>query len=224
MNTVTEDVIEFCRECQPVDIGLFFDRCEQLRVMLEETNRQTNLTAITDAAEFWRKHVADSLALGKFFAPLLHEGGSMADIGCGAGFPSLILAAAYPAMKITAIDSIGKKTAFVAMAAQALQLTNIQVVTARTKELGCKTEWQGRFTLLTARAVAEARKLFRENRQLLKADGQFIFYKTPTQAAAEIIDVSKDSQRYHWGWDTSPVFDLPGSGGSRQFLFSKIIC
>jgi len=221
MTTAPQDVIDFCRDCQPIDCESFLGKCEQLRVMLEETNRQTNLTAITDADEFWRKHVADSLSMGKFFAPLLHAGTTMADIGCGAGFPSLILAAAYPTMQITAIDSIGKKTAFVEQAAKALQLTNLTVYTARTKELGCKAEWQGRFDVLTARAVAEARKLFRENRQLVKPEGQFIFYKTPTQAAEEIDDVSKDAQRFHWSWNTTPVFELPGNCGQRQFLFTS---
>jgi len=221
ISTIPDDVVAFCRECQPEDPAAFFSRCERLRQLLEEANRQTNLTSITDADEFWRKHVADSLSIGKFFGPALHQPTTLADIGCGAGFPALILGTAYPQLKITAIDSIGKKTAFVAAAAAALELSNLTVVTARSKELGCKAEWQGRFMLLTARAVADARKLFRENRQLLHPDGQFIFYKTPLQAAGEIGDVSKDSLRFHWCWQTTPVFELPGSSGSRQFLFSE---
>ncbi len=219
-NAPESSVNVFLQSCCPADGERFIGQCQHLFQLLEEYNRHTNLTRITGAAEFWSKHVADSLSIGLFFPALRTTSLQLADIGCGAGFPSLILAMAYPELQITAIDSIGKKTAFVQEAGQKLGLTNLRVVTARSREMIHQEQWREKFDIITARAVADARTIFRESRNMLKASGQFIFYKTPQQLQEDLPLVVSASLKHQLKWYTTPVFELPSDGGSRQFLYS----
>lgn len=215
------DIKDFCEQCSVPDISGFISKAGKLYNLLLETNRNVNLTRIQSEEDFWIKHVADSLAITKFFPELAKDKFSIADVGCGAGFPSLVLAMAFPNLSITAIDSIGKKTAFVAKAGQELGLQNLEVITGRSRELNRKDEFIERFDILTARAVSDLRTLFREARRFVKADGRFIFYKTPEQAAAELPQVSKDSKKYSLAWQQTEVFDLPEGAGKRLFVYSS---
>ena len=214
-------VAAFLAACRPADLDGLIASAAELYRLLEEYNRHTNLTRITDASEFWNKHVADSLAIGRFFPELQTERYAVADIGCGAGFPALILALAYPQLQLTAIDSIGKKTAFVAEAAVKLGLTNLHTVTGRSREMIHQAAWQEKFDLVTARAVADARTIFRESRAMLRPDGGYILYQTPVQAAEELPQVAAASEKYGWHWTASPEFELPDHGGARVFISSR---
>ena len=150
---------------------------------------------------------------------MLHNPLTLADIGCGAGFPSLVLALAFPSWKIFAIDSAGKKTRFVESASQALQLKQITVVNRRSNELNHLAEYRKRFDIVTARAVAESPRLYRDNRDFPMEKGCFIFYKTPEQAAEELPELQKSAKKRHWS--ISENFQLPGNAGCRCFVIGK---
>ena len=193
----------------------FAAKCERLREFLEECNRQVNLTRITGRTDFELKHAADSLSIFHAFPELLTAPVELADIGCGAGFPSLILALAAPALRVTAIDSTGKKTAFVASAAARLGLTNVRAVHGRAVELNRKPEFRHRFAVVTARAVAASARICGECRNFPAPGGRFIFYKTPAQAEAEMPELQKlpDTR-----WRITPAFSLPENAGERCFV------
>ena len=61
------DLEKFAAECQVADPAAFVQRCEELRLLLEETNKHVNLTRITGKEEFDLKHAADSLVIARFF-------------------------------------------------------------------------------------------------------------------------------------------------------------
>ena len=103
------------------------DRFFALTERLLRVNAVMNLTAITDPHEIILKHYADSLRAANY---LLH-GAKVADVGCGAGFPTLPLAVARPDLAITAIDSTDKRIVFVRETAALLGLDNVTAVTAR---------------------------------------------------------------------------------------------
>lgn len=193
----------------------FAAKCECLREFLEECNRHVNLTRLTGRADFELKHAADSLSIFRAFPELLTEPLELADIGCGAGFPSLILALAAPALRVTAIDSTGKKTAFVASAAAHLGLANVRAVHGRAVELNCKPEFQRRFAVVTARAVAASVRIWSECRNFPAPGGRFIFYKTPAQAEAEMPELRKLKNTR---WRITPAFSLPENAGERCFV------
>lgn len=218
------DITGFCRLCRIEDAEAFLEQCRRLFAMLADASRRCNLTAIRTPEDFMLKHIADSIAIAICFPALAEEHLQVADIGCGAGFPSLALAAAYPRLHVTAIDSTGKKTAFVQDAARRLGLDNIRTVAGRARELNRLAEWRERFDVVTARAVSSASKLCREAGNFPKPDGGFIFYKTPEQAVAELSEVNAmagKSRRYDWR--VSPTLELPDNAGTRRFLYTEQI-
>ncbi len=103
-----------------------------LRLLDELThwNRAYNLTAITDRAQMLTHHLLDSLSVAPFV-----QGSTVADVGTGAGFPGLPLALLAPQRRFVLMDSNGKKQRFVAHAARALGLTNVEALHARVEEV-----------------------------------------------------------------------------------------
>lgn len=200
----------------PKDINFFCERCSSLYSFLCEENKKNNLTRILSEEDFWIKHVADSLLLLDFRPELAEKGTVIADLGSGAGFPALILATALPKASFVAIDSVSKKTDFIFRAGELLKLKNLHVITARGRELSAMPEWLEKFDFITARAVAEAKKIFREVRRMIKPGGEILLYKTPEVAKKEILEVRKISPSFKW--DTSRIFHLPDKKGSRCFL------
>lgn len=217
------DVAAFAVSCHVRDIDHFLLRCTKLFELLTEANSLYNLTRISSPEGFWIKHVADSLAIARYFPELAKTRIHVADIGCGAGFPSLVLASAFPEMLITAIDSTGKKSAFVKMAATQLELKNLRVTHGRAIELNRQPEWQGRFELITARAVAPAMTIYRETNRMLNKNGRWILYKTPEHAMNDLEVMNNETLKYGLQWQLSPEFNLPQESGTRQFLYSSNI-
>ena len=80
--------------------------------LLVTTNRQVNLTRITEENDVYLKHFYDSLT-GAFAEPRLQtEQLTLCDIGAGAGFPSLPLKIAFPQLQVTIVDSLNKRINF----------------------------------------------------------------------------------------------------------------
>lgn len=212
----TDKIKSFLTLCGVGDNEIFFEKCTKLKELLYEENSKYNLTRIKDDFEFWNRHIADSASIGIYFKKQILESKRIADIGCGAGFPSIILAIMYPKQHIIAIDSTGKKTNFVKMAAEALSLKNIEVVTGRSNELKIVSK----FDLITARAVAEPTKIFRETYHLLSNKGNFILYQTPSEIETHLSIINKFTSQDRIKWSVSEPFQIPG-GENRIFLYSK---
>ena len=140
--------------------------------MLAE-NEKFNLTAITDIDKIILHHYADCAAL----ALILPSGATVADIGCGAGFPTLPVAILREDVKITAIDSTAKRVNYVAAAANMLGLGNVNAIAMRAEEGAKKPEYRERYDVATARAVAELRVLAELCMGYVKLGGQFIAMK-----------------------------------------------
>ena len=211
------EILEFIQACMPQKHEEFIERCEIFRNLLFCENRSYNLTSIDGEETFWIKHVCDSIAILRYH-PKSRQTAKIADIGAGAGFPSVPLAIALPDSKITAIDSAGKKTAFIAKTAEACEIRNLEPLNGRARELAANAEFQHRFDFIIARAVASASEIFREARKMLKPDGSFILYKTPESSESEICEIRKKSAKYGFEWSIGEKFDLPLNSGSRCFL------
>ena len=207
------DLREFARFCHVPDSGAFAEKCEKLRLLLEEANLHVNLTRITGKEEFELKHAADSLLIARFFPEIASGAHAVADLGCGAGFPSLILALAFPELELLAIDGTLKKLRFVESAATSLGLGNVHTVHGRIEELNRQTEFRRRFDFVTARAVAASPELARKASGFPRKGGRFVFYKTPGQAAEEMPLLGER-------WRTTPEFELPGCG-ARVLVYSE---
>lgn len=205
----------------PADFDLFYAKSAELYSFLCSENEKNNLTRIVDEEDYWIKHVYDSLLLTEAFPEITKKGINIADLGCGAGFPSLILAAGFPEINITGIDSIGKKTTFVEKAGELLTLKNLEVINGRGRELAAREEFQKRFDYITARAVSDVKTVFREVRRMLKPSGKIILYKTPKTAEQEICELRKKSSGTDFEWVSTNSFSLPNGKGERLFVSGK---
>lgn len=107
--------------------------------LLLEANRLVNLTAITDPAAAWEKHILDAMTLVPLLAEL-PEGTSVADVGSGGGVPAIPLAIVLPALRFTLIEATGKKAAFLREATRLLGLSNVNVLNERAEEAGQRRE------------------------------------------------------------------------------------
>ena len=187
----------------------FLNACSIFEDLLYETNKTMNLTRIPPE-DFWSKHIADSISI----APFLKGKFNLCDVGCGAGFPSLPLAAAFPDLQVTAVDSTRKTIDFVNRAAEAMKLNNLEALHARANELAFTEDYRHHFDLVTARAVADSMKLIREVSGLLRKDASLHVYRTPDQCEREKPELQKLSLRFHC---TAP-FELPDEAGTRLFM------
>lgn len=140
--------------------------------MLEE-NEKYNLTAITDIDKIILNHYADCAAL----AIRLPKDARIADIGCGAGFPTLPVAILRADVQIFAVDSTAKRIAYVAETARLLGLENVEAVAMRAEDGGKNPLYREKFDVVTARAVAEMRVLSELCLPYVKVGGQFMAMK-----------------------------------------------
>ena len=140
--------------------------------MLEE-NEKYNLTAITDPEKIILLHYLDCAVL----AEKLKKGASVADIGCGAGFPTLVLAILRDDLKITAIDSTAKRVDYVNRCAEMLELGGVRAIAMRAEDGGKSPEFREKYDYATARAVAELRILAELCMPYVKCGGKFIAMK-----------------------------------------------
>ena len=138
---------------------------------LLEYNRNVNLTAITDPEEALVKHFADSLALLRYVE--IPQGASLCDVGTGAGFPAAAILCARPDLKVTLVDSVGKKLAFIDSLLEKLDL-EARTVHGRAEDLGHDPAFRADFDFVTARAVAALPVLAEYCVPLLKVGGAFV--------------------------------------------------
>jgi 16S rRNA (guanine527-N7)-methyltransferase len=117
-------------------------------------NKVYNLTAIRHPDEVLTHHLLDSLAVVKPLAEHLEKLGlataRVMDVGAGGGLPGVILAIALPQLQVLCVDSVGKKTAFIAQSAGALGLKNLRSAHSRVEAL--KGELP--FDVVTSRAFS----------------------------------------------------------------------
>lgn len=140
--------------------------------MLVEWNEKMNLTAITDHDGVYKKHFYDSLTIA-FDFPFKDQ--TLCDVGAGAGFPSIPLKIVYPDLKVTIVDSLGKRIMFLNHLIEALALKNVQAIHARAEEFA--KDHRESFDLVTARAVARLNILDELCLPLVKVNGDFLVLK-----------------------------------------------
>jgi len=177
--------------------------------LMAKWNRTYNLTALRDPAQMMTHHLLDSLAAVSAFAGARN----VLDVGAGGGLPGIVLAIwaaeAYPEMRVSMIDTVHKKTAFLTQAKAELQLSNVTVYTARVEQLQVEQD----FDVITSRAFAELNDFINWSNHLLQAGGRYIAMKG-VMPADEIT-------RLPAGWQvvqTQPL-QVPGLEAERHLIF-----
>jgi 16S rRNA (guanine527-N7)-methyltransferase len=147
--------------------------CERFANELIERNTSINLTAITEPVDIAHKHFLDS------FTALAVRPWSgrerVIDVGSGAGFPGLALRIAAPEIKLTLVESVGKKARFLEDVCALLGLTDVEIRNERAEALG--RERRDRYDVGTARAVGTLGMVSEYLLPLLRLGGDAIVWK-----------------------------------------------
>lgn len=139
-------------------------------------------SAVVDPEQAWKVHVADSLSGLEFDA--LGSARRICDVGSGAGFPGLALAAARPEARLTLLDSSSRKCEFMRRAAATAGLENTEVVCERA-ETWAEGPGAGAYDAVTARAVGRLSTIAELASPLLGDGGVLVAWKGRRDADEE---------------------------------------
>lgn len=186
--------------------------------MLVESNKHVNLTRITDEDEVYLKHFYDSIT-GALAEPRLQTSAlTLCDIGAGAGFPSLPLKIAFPQLKVTIVDSLNKRIAFLEELVTKLGLTDVTLIHDRAETFSAKkSAHREQFDVVTARAVARLAVLSELCLPAVKVGGEFIAYKA-LAAPEELQDAGKSIAKLGGQVRQTVQLTLPETDDERNII------
>ncbi|MDQ3288961.1 MAG: 16S rRNA (guanine(527)-N(7))-methyltransferase RsmG [Pseudomonadota bacterium] len=176
--------------------------------LLMRWNRTYNLTAVRDPDEMIRKHLLDSLAMHPFVDDIVASGGCLADLGTGAGLPGIPLAIAKPGLRVTLVESAGKKARFMREAVRQLGLADVRVSESRMEAL----DEPGQYDAITARALATLPLIVELGGHLLRPGGRLLAMKG-TLPADEIAALPEG-----WAAHATHVLAVPGLQAERHLV------
>ena len=172
--------------------------------LLQRWNATYNLTAIRDPRQMVTLHLLDSLAMQPFLAGI----DTLADLGTGPGLPGIPLALALPDLRVTLVESNGKKARFLREAVRALRLDNARVAESRAEAL----DEPGRYAAITARALATLPDILAVGGHLVAPGGRLLAMKgvRPDEEIAALPP----------GWQLQAVHPLtvPGLAAERHLV------
>lgn len=130
------------------------DSFETYYLELADWNQRVNLTAITGWQQVQVLHFLDSLTVVLALSGGPPSAMRLVDVGSGAGFPGLPLKLAFPEIRLTLVESVGKKARFLEHIVEELGLSDVEVLTGRAEQLAHRAELRESFDLAVSRGVA----------------------------------------------------------------------
>ena len=119
--------------------------------LLDERSKVMNLTAITDPCEVARLHFLDSACL--LPSKALH-GRKVIDVGTGGGFPGLVLKILDPSIRLTLLDSLGKRIDWLQEVCEELGLHDVVCLKGRAEETARQKTHREQYDVAVSRALA----------------------------------------------------------------------
>ena len=177
-------------------------------------NEVMNLTAITEPEQVAKLHLLDSLSVLKT-ADL--KGKRLIDVGCGAGFPGVPVKIACPEVKLTLLDSLGKRMTWLEQVLPALGV-DAECITARAEEFAEKRRES--YDFATSRAVARLNILLELTAPFVKVGGAVLAMKG--SAAREELAEAKNAIT-KLGLKLEAVEDFPVDGTAHSVIVLRKI-
>jgi 16S rRNA (guanine527-N7)-methyltransferase len=181
-----------------------------LRVLALQNHDPTASTTIRDPVAAVDRHVADALVALRLDE--VRAARHIADLGSGAGWPGLALAAALPDAKVTLVESAARRCRYLERAIEASVLPNVSVVHARAEDWATGL---GAHDLVTARALAALAIVCEYAAPLLALGGALVAWKTflsPTEAA------DAEAAAAVLGLESAPAFPVEPFPGARDHV------
>ena len=184
-----EDQAQAWLAAQPEWNALAAERIERLIALLIEENERQNLVAAASLPQVWQRHIADS-------AQLLRHGpretvGPWLDLGTGAGFPGLVIAALRPDLEVVMVESRARRIEWLERARLALDLTAASVVGARLELVESRP-----VGVISARAFAPLDKLLDLSARFSTKDTRYLLPKGRS-AQQELAGLQRWNHMFH---------------------------
>lgn len=179
------------------------------RALLLEYNEKYNLTAILEEKDMFYKHFLDSVLGERFFKP----NARVAEIGSGAGFPSIPLKILRPDLKFDLFESVGKKCEFLRAAVDKLGFTDMNIYNFRAEDCARDKNFRERYDHATARAVARMNTLAEYCLPFVRVGGSFIAYKSGDET--ELREAENACKTLGGKLGDALSFSLPENYGDR---------
>ncbi len=150
------------------------EKLDAFRALLLEYNQKYNLTTILEEKDVYYKHFLDSAAGMDLFT----QGAHVAEIGSGAGFPSMVLKLLRDDLSFDLFESVGKKCEFLRAVVDNFALKNVHIYNLRAEDGAKDPKFREKYDFVTARAVARMNTLSEYCLPFVKKGGKFIAYKS----------------------------------------------
>lgn len=158
--------------------------------LIQKWNKVYNLTALRSSDEMLTHHLLDSLSVAlPLRAQLEAMGltrGKLLDVGSGGGLPGVVLAIVMPQWRITCVDTVAKKAAFVQQVSASLALPNLRGLHARVESL--RADAGEGFDVVASRAFASLPDFVSWSTEALLPHGVWMAMKgkSPTEEMAAL--------------------------------------
>ncbi len=192
----------------PLDEGKIDTLCAFGAAVVKQ-NEVMNLTAITEPAAVAKLHLLDSVCL---LTCQNLEGKALIDVGCGAGFPGVPVKIACPGVKLTLLDSLGKRMNWLSAVLPTLGV-EAECVTARAEEAAAQRREQ--YDFASSRAVARLNVLLELTAPFVKVGGAVLAMKG--SAAMEELDEAQNAIA-RLGLKLESVHHFPVDGADHAVL------
>lgn len=210
---LTDALVEGARA---LGVELTTSSLEALDFFLNELmrwNRKMNLTGIKDPHGIVLKHFLDSIAVSPYISP----GSALLDVGSGAGFPCIVLKILDPRLKVTSIDSSGKKLSFQRHLIRRLGLEGTDAVHARLPDPRVVERFDKAFDYAISRAFGGLGALLRIARPLIKDTGVVIAMKG--KMGGRDGTNNNVAKQFNMKLQKTVSFTLPFTNADRTLLF-----
>lgn len=156
---------------------------QRYRELIELRSQQFNLTGHKTWDKIREELFIRSLRVltpagGNVPTPEWFAGKRAIDVGTGAGIPGMVLKIALPDLQVTMLDSMGKRTNFLAEVANELELTGLEVITGRAEDIGQEIDHREQYDVVFARGVARLAELSELTVPFAKIGGTVILPKS----------------------------------------------
>ena len=174
--------------------------------LLIKWNKAYNLTAVRDPDEMVSRHLLDSLSVVRFI-----EGERQLDVGSGGGMPGIPLAILFPDMKVTVLDSNGKKTRFLTQVKLELALNNLNVIHSRAEAFQPALPFNG----IISRAFSSLEDFTQWTRHMGDGETRWLAMKG-LHPVDELVALPAD---FHL--ESAHALAVPGCQGQRHLLILR---
>ena len=149
--------------------------------LLIKWNKSFNLTSIKNR-EVVTHHFLDCLSIIPFI-----KSSSLLDVGTGAGLPGIIIAIVKPDIKVSLIDKVGKKIAFIKRVVAELEIKNIDTYHDRVELLTSEEKYDG----IISRAFSNMDDFIKSTKHLIKSQGVWYGMKSKKILNDEMININE---------------------------------